>query len=152
MDKRTLILLIEDSFSQALRLQLLLQRAGYDVSIARDGAEGWRQACAITPDLIILDVNLPTLDGFQVLTRLKFDRATAQIPVVMLARCDYIGTVERAMALGAAAYLFKDECLECDHGPDVLYGTLAQYLPHHHERAIGDHQISSAEQPSAIVA
>jgi DNA-binding response OmpR family regulator len=122
------ILLIEDSFSQALRLQLLLQRAGYEVSIASDGAEGWRQACDNAPDLILLDVNLPTLDGFQVLTRLKFGRSTAHIPVIMLARCEYVGTIERAIALGAAAYLFKDDCLGKDDGASYLCATVSSFL------------------------
>jgi DNA-binding NarL/FixJ family response regulator len=78
--------------------------------------------------LIILDVNLPTLDGFQVLTRLKFDRATAQIPVIMLARCDYAGTVERAIALGAAAYLFKDDCLGREDGASYLCAAVSEFL------------------------
>jgi CheY-like chemotaxis protein len=129
MTKPCSILLIEDSFSQALRVQLLLQRQGYHVRIASDGAEGWQKACRELPDLILLDVNLPTLDGFQVLTRLKFSRATAHIPVVMLARCQYVGTIERALALGAAGYLFKDDCLEREGGPDYLSTMIPRFLP-----------------------
>lgn len=126
--RRCSILLIEDSFSQALRLQLLLQCAGYEVTIASDGADGWQQACKRPPDLILLDVNLPTLDGFQVLTRLKLGRSTAQIPVIMLARCDFAGTVERAIALGAAAYLFKDDCLGKEDGARYLYAVVHRFL------------------------
>jgi len=126
--KKGFILLVEDSCSQALRLKLLLQRAGYEVRIAGDGADGWRQACEQCPDLILLDINLPKLDGFQVLTRLKFDRATAQIPVIMLTRCDYIGTVERAIALGASAYLFKDDCLGKEDGANYLYAAIKESL------------------------
>ncbi len=103
------ILLIEDSPSQALNFQLILQRAGYRVETAVDGAEGWRQACAHHPRLILLDIDLPSLDGFQVLARLKRGRATAAIPVIMLTHRDHISNVNRAIELGASDYLFKDD-------------------------------------------
>jgi DNA-binding response OmpR family regulator len=103
------ILLIEDSPSQALQFQLLLQRAGYHVCIAGDGAEGWRMACEDLPRLILLDVDLPTLDGFQILARLKRDRATTSIPVLMLTNREHISNVERAISLGVDGYLFKDD-------------------------------------------
>ena len=103
------ILLIEDSPSQALQLQLLLQRAGYRVSVISDGAAGWHAACVQLPKLILLDVELPTLDGFQVLSRLKRGRATAAIPVIMLTNRDHISTVERAIELGVDDYLPKQD-------------------------------------------
>ena len=106
------ILLIEDSPSQALRFLLMLRRAGYEVQVANDGAEGWRLACDELPQLILLDVDLPTLDGFQVLLRLKRGRATADIPVLMLTNREHISNVERAIALGANGYLFKDDVAE----------------------------------------
>jgi DNA-binding response OmpR family regulator len=109
VEERPDILLIEDSRSQALQVQLLLQRAGYTVQIAVDGAAGWRQAIAVTPRLILLDVDLPLFDGFQLLARLKRDPATAHIPVVMLTHREHIGSVERAIALGVDGYLFKDD-------------------------------------------
>jgi CheY-like chemotaxis protein len=117
------ILLIEDSVSQALQLQLLLQRAGYRVTLASDGLVGWRTACAQLPRLILLDVDLPGLDGFQVLARLKRDPATANIPVVMLTHREHIDHVERAIALGASDYLFKDD------GDRHLGAVVAQLLP-----------------------
>jgi CheY-like chemotaxis protein len=117
------ILLIEDSASQALQLQLILQRAGYRVTLANDGLVGWRAACAQPPRLILLDVDLPALDGFQVLARLKRDPATANIPVVMLTHREHIDHVERAIALGASDYLFKDD------GDRLLGAVVAQLLP-----------------------
>src|SRR5262245_13871301 len=116
------ILLIEDSPSQALRVQLVLQRAGYTVQITPDGDTGWHQAYTVAPRLILLDVDLPILDGFQVLTRLKRDLATANIPVVMLTHREHIGDVERAIALGADGYLFKDD------GDRQLAAVVAQLL------------------------
>ena len=105
------ILIIEDSISQALQFQLVLQRAGYRVHVVADGASGWRYACAQRPDLILLDVDLPGMDGFQVLARLKRDRATAALPVMMLTHREHISNVARAIELGADDYLFKDEAL-----------------------------------------
>jgi DNA-binding response OmpR family regulator len=122
MDERPDILLIEDSPSQALRAQLVLQRAGYTVQIAPDGAAGWHQAHALAPRLILLDVDLPTFDGFQLLARLKRDRATANIPVVMLTHREHIDHVERAISLGADDYLFKDD------GERQLCAVVAQLL------------------------
>jgi DNA-binding response OmpR family regulator len=103
------ILLIEDSPSQALRFRLMLQKDGYLVDIAADGAEGWRRACDEHPRLILLDIDLPSLNGFQVLARLKRGRATADIPVIMLTHRDHIQNVTRALELGANDYLFKDD-------------------------------------------
>ena len=103
------ILLIEDSLCQALQFQLVLQRAGYRVRIVADGAEGWRVAAEDLPQLILLDVDLPTLDGFQILARLKRDRATTALPVLMLTNREHISNVERAISLGVDGYLYKDD-------------------------------------------
>jgi DNA-binding response OmpR family regulator len=103
------ILLIEDSTTQALGFQLLLERQGYSVIVVADGAAGWRAACAAPPRLVLLDIDLPSLDGFQVLSRLKRDRRTASIPVIMLTHRDNVNSVERAISLGADDYLFKDD-------------------------------------------
>jgi DNA-binding response OmpR family regulator len=109
MGERTDILLIEDSPSQATRFQLMLERACYSVEVIPDGAAGWRRACAEHPRVILLDIDLPGLDGFQVLARLKRDRRTAHIPVVMLTHRDNVASVQRAIELGADDYLFKDD-------------------------------------------
>ncbi len=111
MSQNITILLVEDSTSQALQFQLLLQRAGYSVQVATDGAQGWSHACDNPPAVILLDIDLPKLNGFQVLRRLKRRHATANIPVLMLTSRDHIGDVEHAIELGADDYLFKDECL-----------------------------------------
>ncbi|MCX7860517.1 response regulator [Chloroflexus sp.] len=103
------ILLIEDSPSQALQFRLMLERAGYSVQVAATGIEGWRAASVMKPRMILLDIDLPGLDGFQVLNRLKRDRATKHIPVVMLTHRDHVNSVQRALNLGADDYLFKDD-------------------------------------------
>ena len=122
MNDSTDILLIEDSQSQALRFRLMLERAGYRVDVAVDGATGWRRACAMPPRMILLDIDLPALDGFQVLSRLKLDRRTMAIPVVMLTHRDNVTSVQRALEIGADDYLFKDDA------PYELCATVAQAL------------------------
>ncbi|WP_322487816.1 response regulator [Chloroflexus sp.] len=103
------ILLIEDSPSQALQFRLMLEQAGYRVQVAGTGMEGWRAASVLKPRMILLDIDLPGLDGFQVLSRLKRDRTTKGIPVVMLTHRDQIHSVQRAIDLGADDYLYKDD-------------------------------------------
>lgn len=129
-DERPYIMLIEDSPSQALQLKLMLQRfSGLAVRVFADGAEGWRYACDDHPALVLLDVNLPSLDGFQVLSRMKRNRSTATIPVIMLTTCDRISDVERAIALGADDYLFKDDCLfKTQEETNQLFSSVGQFL------------------------
>lgn len=103
------ILLIEDSTAQALRFQLTLERAGYTVAVVADGLAGWRAATTARPDLVLLDIDLPALDGFQILARLKRDPRTATIPVVMLTHRDTADSAQRALDLGAEDYLYKDD-------------------------------------------
>lgn len=106
------ILLIEDSRNQALQLKLLIERAlGCQVYVVSDGIEGWRQACQDIPRIIFLDINLPSLDGFQILNRLKRNRDTATIPVVMLTERERVADVEQAISLGADGYIFKEDFL-----------------------------------------
>lgn len=110
------ILLIEDSPSQALRFWLLLIHAGYNVHIVGDGREGWKKACEEHPCLILLDLYLPGMSGLQVLTRLKHDCTTADIPVIILSNDDSVSQVEQAIALGATDYLFKADYMRTDAG------------------------------------
>lgn len=123
------VLIIEDSSSQALQFQLVLQRAGYQVQVVADGTAGWRYACAQRPQIILLDVDLPGMDGFQVLARLKRGHATASIPVVMLTHREHISNVARAIELGADDYLFKDEALQ------QVGSAVEQLLHSHHHKS-----------------
>jgi DNA-binding response OmpR family regulator len=128
MDHTTDILLIEDSPSQGLQIQLLLQRAGFNVHIATDGGKGWRQAHTISPRLILLDVNLPTLDGFQVLTRLRRDRTTARIPVIILSTSNHVSDVERAISLGIDDYWVKGDLLTEKNSANLFCEAVGQLI------------------------
>jgi CheY-like chemotaxis protein len=78
------VLLADDEETFRSWLRPSLEQAGYDVVTAADGLEALSQVRAEQPDLILLDVMMPRMDGFEVLTRLKSDPNTAAIPVVLL--------------------------------------------------------------------
>ncbi len=121
------ILLIEDSPTQAIRFKMLLSAMGYNVHLASDGREGWCEACSTRPTLILLDFNLPSLNGLQVLSRLKRDHTTSSIPVVMLSDHDHALQVEQALELGAKDYLFKADYMRQD-GALCLQHAIEQVL------------------------
>ncbi len=99
------ILLVEDEFAVARGIEYALQQEGYDVRIARSGEEGLEFATQQAPDLVVLDVRLPGIDGFEVLRRLRASGSKA--PVLMLtARDDEVDKVI-GLELGADDYLTK---------------------------------------------
>lgn len=106
------ILVVEDSLSQALRLRLELQRQGFAVEIAATGQEALRLVHAMQPDAIVLDINLPDLDGYQVCRRLKAAAETRDIPVVMLTGRDDARDALAGLELGIADYIPKDAFAE----------------------------------------
>lgn len=104
----TTILLVEDSTTQALQFRTLLEREGVDVLWAADGEAGLRIVQENCPDLIVLDVQLPGMNGFQVCQQLKADPKTADIPVIMLTRYDEAEAVLIGLQAGAVDYIPKD--------------------------------------------
>jgi DNA-binding response OmpR family regulator len=102
------VLLIEDSQTQAKQIRDVLESVGLTVSVANDGPDGIREALENPPDLIVLDIKLPSMDGYQVCRRLKRADETKDIPVIMLT--DKTGTKETLIGLKAGAddYIPKD--------------------------------------------
>lgn len=101
------ILVVEDDPEINELVGAYVQIAGYHYRPALDGSEGLRQALANRPALIVLDVMLPDVDGFEVCRRLKSEAKTATIPVVMLTALDRDEHRQRGMECGAAEYLTK---------------------------------------------
>ena len=101
------ILLAEDDRFLRRAAEAALKRAGFTVLAAADGEEALRMAMAEKPDLVLLDLIMPKLQGFEVLKALKGDPATAAIPVVVLSNLGQDGDVQRALEGGAVAYLVK---------------------------------------------
>jgi DNA-binding response OmpR family regulator len=115
------ILVIEDSATQALHLQALLEEAGLQVMWASDGRAGVKMAHQAHPDLILLDVQLPDMNGFQVCQDLKSQNDTQHIPVVMLTRHDDPEAVVLGLQTGVVDYIPKDAFADA-----VLMETLRQ--------------------------
>jgi two-component system phosphate regulon response regulator PhoB len=101
------ILVVEDEPEAVELVEFNLKQAGYNVSTAADGAEALKKARAQTPDLIVLDVMLPEMDGFEICKTLRLDAATAKVPIIMLtAKAAEIDRV-LGLELGADDYLTK---------------------------------------------
>jgi CheY-like chemotaxis protein len=101
------ILLVEDNEFNRDMLSRRLQRKGFDVIIAEDGEHGIRLARERLPDIILMDMDLPVLDGWEATRRLKADPATRAIPVVALTAHAMQSDRERAMASGCDDFATK---------------------------------------------
>ena len=102
------VLLVEDSRTQAYQIRETLESVGLDVRIAYDGPEGIRSAVNSPPALVVLDVKLPTMDGFQVCRRLKMHPATRNVPVIMLTQRASADATMTGLSAGADDYIPKD--------------------------------------------
>jgi len=101
------ILLVEDNELNRDMLSRRLTRRGYEVIVAEDGAAGLAAARCQQPDLILMDMSLPVLDGWEATRQLKADEATRLIPVVALTAHAMAGDEERALSAGCDAYETK---------------------------------------------
>ena len=105
------VLMLEDHRDVAELYQLKLQLEGYRVAVAADGPSGLDLARRLRPDVILLDVHLPILDGLQVLATLRESEDMRQVPVVVFSDDDSYETMQRARRLNVAAYLVKANLL-----------------------------------------
>ena len=106
-DGRRTILVVEDDPPLRRMIAMFLRAAGYLVRAAEDGPTGLALARGERPDLVLLDLMMPGLDGWEVLRRLKGDALTAAIPVLVLTASVDAPLTERALRLGAARFLAK---------------------------------------------
>ena len=96
------ILYVEDNDDNLYMLSLRFESlAGYEIVSATDGAEGYAKATTERPDLILMDLNLPVVDGWEVMRRLKENAGTRDIPVIALTAHAMTGAREKAMEAGA---------------------------------------------------
>jgi len=98
------ILLVEDNEMNRDMLSRRLQRRGYEVVLAVDGPSGLEMAQTEAPDLVLMDMSLPTLDGWEATRRLKADAATRHIPVIALTAHAMSGDREKAIEAGCDDY------------------------------------------------
>ena len=101
------ILCVEDNEANLFMLQRRLTRRGFEVTIARDGAQSVEWAKTLLPDLIVMDLNLPGLDGWEATRRLKNQPETKHIPIIVLTADSKQKSREKALAAGCDEFELK---------------------------------------------
>jgi CheY-like chemotaxis protein len=121
--KRVRIVVIDDDPAIGLLMRLNLEQHGCDVVLKDDGVGGLVAAQDLQPDAIVLDLMMPVVDGFQVLTELRNDERTREIPVVVLTAVALAGAKAQALERGACAVVTKP--FQPDRVVEVLEAVLA---------------------------
>ncbi len=106
-DAKKKVLLVEDDKMILDMYTLKFTQEGYEVTQAENGKDGLDLARKINPDIVLLDIILPQMDGFTVLKSLKADPKLQKIPVVLLTNLGQDGDVKKGIELGAVDYLIK---------------------------------------------
>ena len=107
MSDKTRILVVDDEPDIVKLLKSSLEAEGYEVLTAADGEEGFRMAQTEKPDLIILDLLLPKLNGYEVCTKLKQNSNTSQIPVIFVTSLDEMDEELKGFEVGGVDYITK---------------------------------------------
>jgi DNA-binding response OmpR family regulator len=116
------VLVVDDEPMARTMLRLMLVRAGFDVREAEDGKTALAEVAQGVPDLMILDIMMPGIDGFEVCTRLRSEGNTANLPIIMLSARTDAQSVKKGLELGADRYLTKPV------GPDELTRHVREVL------------------------
>jgi two-component system, cell cycle response regulator DivK len=116
------ILVTEDNDQSRYLSVFLLGKHGYEVITARNGFEAIAQAQAERPDLILMDIHMPEMDGYEAIQRIKGLPETAQIPIVAVSSYAMVGDRDKALRLGCSGYIEKPIV------PETFVAQIAQYL------------------------
>lgn len=117
------VLFVEDDTFLADILQQALTQAGFAIKIARDGEEALTMVKAEKPDIILLDLLLPKLDGFGVLEKLRADPATTALPVIILSNLMDQESMSKGKRLGVSAYMVKASTV-----PDEIVVKIKEFI------------------------
>ncbi|MFN8439561.1 MAG: response regulator [Caldilineaceae bacterium] len=101
------VLIVDDETNIVVSLEFLMQQAGYQVAIARSGEEALEQLARVQPSVVLLDVMLPGIDGFEVLQHIRQTPDLQQIAVIMLTAKGRDVEITKGLAFGANAYITK---------------------------------------------
>ena len=116
------ILVIEDNEKNLYLVTFILEKSGYQVVQARDGQTGIRLAREINPDLVLLDIQLPVMDGYAVAREIAKDSGLRGIPIVAVTSYAMLGDRERVLAAGCMGYIEKPI------NPATFVTEIEQYL------------------------
>ena len=117
------ILIIEDNEQNIYLMTFLLENSGYEIVQARNGKDGIRLAQEIKPNVILLDIQLPEINGYQVAEELRKNESLGNIPIIAVTSYAMAGDKERILAAGATGYIEKPI------NPDTFISQLQEYLP-----------------------
>ena len=106
------ILAVDDETELLNELTEILHEQDYEVVTAKDGREGLQKSTEVNPDLIILDITMPQMDGLEMLKRLRQDHRTADTPVIMLTASGRTEHIIKAMDCGAEDFMLKPFSLD----------------------------------------
>ena len=101
------ILIVDDEVNIVISMEFLIKQAGYDLDIAKDGEEALEKVASFNPDLILLDVMMPKINGFEVCRRIRHNPDWQDIKIIMLTAKGREVEVTKGMALGADSYIIK---------------------------------------------
>ncbi len=116
------ILYIEDNEQNLYLVTYILEKAGYEVVGARDGQQGIEAASRLHPALILLDIQLPVMDGYMVARKLRETGELSHVPIVALTSYAMAGDREKALAAGCSGYIEKPI------SPETFLGQIEQHL------------------------
>jgi len=116
------ILIIEDNEQNLYLATFILEKYGYEVFAARDGQEGVDMAASVRPDLILLDIQLPVMDGYAVARQLRTNAGLSQIPIVAVTSYAMAGDREKTIEAGCNGYIEKPI------NPDTFLQQVEQHL------------------------
>jgi len=117
------ILVIEDNAQNLYLITFMLEKNGYEVVSTGKGAEAVELAAREKPDLIVMDIQLPDIDGLEATRRIRASEADGGIPIVALTSYAMVGDKERALAAGCTGYIEKPL------NPDTFMAEIERYLP-----------------------
>lgn len=117
------LLIVEDNEDNLDMISRRLTKRGFAILVARNGREGIEQAVEHCPDLVLMDIDLPVLDGYTATRAIKAERRTAHIPIIALSANAMAGDAEQGLAAGCDAYLTKPVDMA------ELLALIARFLP-----------------------
>ena len=121
--QKQVIMVVEDNEDNRDLIVKVLSHRGYEVIGVSDGSEALARLSEVVPDLILMDINLPGMDGYEVTRRIRHDETFAEIPIVALTAHAMRGDKEKSLAAGCNAYVPKP--INVHTFPDVIAGLLS---------------------------
>ncbi len=122
MPRNRKILVVDDSATVRKLISSKLEKSGHEVQCAIDGIEALEKINEVVPDLILLDINMPRMDGYQVCKLIRNNEATKDVPVVMISGKDGFFDKVRGRMAGTTGYITKP------FGPETLMKTVETYI------------------------